>query len=240
MMKFIHLTDPHLVGGGGLLHGIDPAQRLRRAVDSMNADHGDAEQVIITGDLTNWGDEAAYAAFFAEIERLQVPYATMIGNHDDRATFYAARPDLPRDDNGFAQQVLTTSIGPFILTDTKTPDGHHGRYCAQRLAWLDQQLTAIDTPVLFSCTTRPLRLAFVESMILTCAMMKPSLPFSTSIGQRCATSFSGIFTAPYREAGADSPSQSCAASSRLCALMSRGNLIRHKATSTFRPMGSRR
>ena len=147
-MKFIHLTDLHLVGGGGLLHGIDPAQRLRRAVDSINTDHGDAEQVIITGDLTNWGDEAAYAAFFAEIERLQVPYAIMIGNHDDRATFYAARPDLPRDDNGFAQQVLTTSVGPFILTDTKTPDGHQGRYCTQRLAWLDQQLTAIDTPAL--------------------------------------------------------------------------------------------
>lgn len=72
----------------------------------------------------------------------------MIGNHDDRATFYATRPDLPRDHHGFAQQVLATSVGPFILTDTTTPEGHHGRYCAQRLSWLDQQLTTIDTPAL--------------------------------------------------------------------------------------------
>lgn len=147
-MKFIHLTDTHVVGGGVTLYGANPAKRLGLAVDSINAEHADAEQVIVTGDLTNWGDEAAYAAFFAEIERLRVPYAVMMGNHDDSTALHAACPHLPRDNNGFVQQVLATSAGPFILTDTKTPDGHHGRYCAHRLAWLDQQLTAIDRPAL--------------------------------------------------------------------------------------------
>lgn len=32
-MKFIHLTDMHLVGVGGILDGIDPTQRLRRVVE---------------------------------------------------------------------------------------------------------------------------------------------------------------------------------------------------------------
>ena len=40
-MKFIHLTDTHVIGDG-LLYGQDPAARLRAAVASINAEHSDA------------------------------------------------------------------------------------------------------------------------------------------------------------------------------------------------------
>ncbi|MEM8803578.1 MAG: metallophosphoesterase, partial [Pseudomonadota bacterium] len=57
-MKFIHLTDTHVVGSG-LLYGQDPAERLAEAVTSINAEHSDAEFVIVTGDMTHWGDADA-------------------------------------------------------------------------------------------------------------------------------------------------------------------------------------
>ncbi|APG49279.1 hypothetical protein [Phaeobacter porticola] len=40
-MKFIHLTDTHVIGDG-MLYGPVPAARLRAAVASINAEHGDA------------------------------------------------------------------------------------------------------------------------------------------------------------------------------------------------------
>ena len=58
-MKFIHLTDTHVVGNCLEIYGANPARRLALAVDSINIDHDDAEIVIITGDLTHWGEGAA-------------------------------------------------------------------------------------------------------------------------------------------------------------------------------------
>ena len=147
-MKFIHLTDTHVVGNCLEIYGANPARRLALAVDSINIDHDDAEIVIITGDLTHWGEGAAYTSFLSEVTRLEMPFALMVGNHDDGAALNEAIPNLPRDENGFVQQVISTSVGPFILTDTKAKTGHQGAYCADRLAWLDRQFEAIEDPAL--------------------------------------------------------------------------------------------
>ncbi len=138
-MKFIHLTDTHVVGSG-LLYGQDPAQRLARAVASINAEHDDADCVIVTGDMTHWGDAAAYARFAAEIEKLKIPFHLMIGNHDDTPSLMQAFPVLPRDKNGFVQKVIETPLGRFLLLDTKAPKGHAGAYCKPRCDWLANQL----------------------------------------------------------------------------------------------------
>ena len=62
MHKLIHLTDPHLVSPGRKLYALDPLGRLEAAIDAINARHGDATAVFITGDLTHWGEPDAYAA----------------------------------------------------------------------------------------------------------------------------------------------------------------------------------
>ncbi|MEL6641565.1 MAG: metallophosphoesterase [Pseudomonadota bacterium] len=132
-MKFIHLTDTHVIGEG-LLYGQDPAERLVRAVASINAEHSDAAFVIVTGDLTHWGDADAYATFAREIDKLTVPVHLMMGNHDDTPALAQAFPDIPRDENGFVQTAFETSHGRFLLLDTKAPEGHAGAYCDARLA----------------------------------------------------------------------------------------------------------
>ncbi len=141
-MKFIHLTDTHVIGGG-LLYGHDPSERLGRAVQSINAEHGDAEFVIVTGDMTHWGDAAAYARFAAEISNLTMPVHLMVGNHDDTPSLTQAYPDLPIDENGYVQQAIDTARGRFLLLDTKAPEGHAGAYCKARCDWLTRQL---ETP----------------------------------------------------------------------------------------------
>lgn len=139
-MKFIHLTDTHLVEPGQLLYGLDPQLRLRAAIDSINREHGDAAFTVITGDLAHWGEPAAYAALRTELARLAMPVHLLIGNHDDRASFRAAFGQAPSDDGGYVQFSFKTDQAHFICLDTNEPGVSWGTFCAQRAAWLAREL----------------------------------------------------------------------------------------------------
>lgn len=145
-MKFIHLTDTHVVGDGKL-YGEDPVERLHAAVASINSDHGDAEFVVLTGDLTHWGDAAAYSRFSQEIRALSMPVHLMVGNHDDTSAFAIAFPDILRDQNGFVQTSFETVHGWFLLLDTKDATTHAGAYCSTRRDWLAHELDRTDGAV---------------------------------------------------------------------------------------------
>ena len=100
-MKFIHLTDLHLTAPGEKLWGLDPHQRVQAALDDIMAHHADAERVIITGDLTERGERAAYAALKELRDRLTMArgsarfwWARMC------ATCFSAMPTAPSAGNG--------------------------------------------------------------------------------------------------------------------------------------------
>ena len=54
-MKFLHITDPHLVARPQMLFDIDVWARLEQAVESMNSRHGDAELCVLTGGASRSG-----------------------------------------------------------------------------------------------------------------------------------------------------------------------------------------
>lgn len=145
MLTFIQLTDPHLVAPGSLLYGLDPLQRLRSAIDDIVVRHGPhsacpADFAVLTGDLANDGEPAAYQALAVMLARLPFPAHLMVGNHDDRDALRAAFPATGTDPQGFIQQAFDTDAGRFILLDTLVAGAAHGELCAGRLAWLDGQL----------------------------------------------------------------------------------------------------
>jgi 3',5'-cyclic-AMP phosphodiesterase len=146
--KFIHLTDTHIVGAPHRLYGSDPRLRLAQAVASINAEHGDARHVVITGDLTHWGDQDAYDAFSDGIRALQMPVVLMLGNHDATEAFVQTFPNTPRDENGFVQSSLQSEHGLMLFLDTSMVGTHAGGYCKQRLDWLSAQLERSTGPVL--------------------------------------------------------------------------------------------
>ena len=160
-MKFIHLTDTHVIGEG-LLYGQDPVARLQAAVASINAEHGDADFVVLTGDMTHWGEAAAYARFSREIKELDMPLHLMVGNHDDTAAFGAAFPLTPRDENGFVQSGFDTPFGRFLLLDTKDPETHAGAYCSTRQAWLHRELDQTSGPVVLFMHHPPFKTGIVS------------------------------------------------------------------------------
>lgn len=153
-MKFIHLSDLHLVTPGASLHGLDPQDRLRRCVAHIKAAHSDAAFVVLTGDLTHNGEPAGYEAGRAILAELPMPLHVTIGNHDSRDAFRAAFPHVPVSENGFVQEAFDTPEGRFIVLDTHEPGRAEGRLCDQRLAWLEHAIRDSSGPV-FLCLHHP-------------------------------------------------------------------------------------
>ena len=142
-MKFIHLTDTHLVARGERLHGIDACERLEACVASIADRHADAGFCILTGDVADAGDPRAYAAVREVLARLPMHVHLIPGNHDDRAALIAAFPEIPRDRLGYVQHAFRHENAHFVLIDTLEPsEGSGGAYCEARAAWLAERLDA--------------------------------------------------------------------------------------------------
>ncbi|HMB48067.1 MAG TPA: phosphodiesterase [Afifellaceae bacterium] len=146
-MKFIHLTDPHVISGGLPLYGRDPAAGLAAAVADINARHADAEMVVMTGDLTNWAEKSSYQTVAECILPLTMPCVLLLGNHDDRANFRAVFTDGLDDGAGFVQGARGTPAGTFVFLDTHEPGQAGGTFCAKRRAWLEKTLAETEGPL---------------------------------------------------------------------------------------------
>ena len=161
-MKFVILTDTHLVPAGRRLYALDPAARLAAAVELINRDHDDVTFVIVTGDLAHWGEQGAYEALKDRLAALRVPVVLMMGNHDRREAFRAVFHAGDDDGNGFVQAVRHFDHATVVTLDTlgEGRDVHAGRLCPQRLSFLEHALSDAprDKPVLLFQHHPPLEL----------------------------------------------------------------------------------
>jgi 3',5'-cyclic-AMP phosphodiesterase len=155
LKKIIVLTDVHILSGGGTIIGIDPAERLRTAVAHINMTSADADLLVITGDLTHWGDPGSYTLLKQLLAPLKMPVRLLIGNHDLRENFLAAFPDNPKDLNGFVQFVEDIGDWRLIGLDSSTsmqalhPDRDTGRLCEKRMAFLERALDKDRKTIVF-------------------------------------------------------------------------------------------
>jgi len=143
----LHITvDPHP-------DNPDPADSLRAGLAHAMATNPDAAMILLTGDLTHHGDAASYRRLKPLLEGAPVPVVFMLGNHDDRGAFRDVFPDVPVDEDGFVQRVVTLGDYRLITLDTLVvpregvAHTHAGELCARRMAWLDLALAeAGDMP----------------------------------------------------------------------------------------------
>lgn len=142
-MKFIHLTDPHLVPRGRRLWGLDPLERLDRCLADIAAHHGDAQFCVITGDLTDKGDEDSYRLLKERLDGFPLPSHLLIGNHDDRVAFTNVFGASHCDAGGFVQRSIRAGNWQLFALDTvKEGNTSAGTYCATRRRWLEREIAA--------------------------------------------------------------------------------------------------
>lgn len=138
-----HLSDPHLIGGGGLHYGVvDNDANLRRTLDRL-ADVRPAPQVIVfTGDLADQAEPEAYAALRSIVEPFAASIGAVVvwtmGNHDEREPF--ARELHDSDDAGPQDRVHEVDGLRVVALDTSVPGYHHGELDDSQLAWLTDVL----------------------------------------------------------------------------------------------------
>lgn len=138
------ISDLHLKAGGRLTYGVvDTLAALRRAVEHINASKQRPDVVVISGDLVDFGREDEYAVLRPELERLQMPFYLVPGNHDDRENLLAAFADhvyLPLSAAGPLDWVVEEHAVRLIGLDTTIPGEHGGQLDYFQLDWLNTQL----------------------------------------------------------------------------------------------------
>jgi 3',5'-cyclic AMP phosphodiesterase CpdA len=143
-MLFAQLTDCHILPPGRLLFGaVDTAARLAQAVRHLNNLRPRPDLVILTGDLTDGAEAAAYRHARDLLAPLRMPLHIIPGNHDDRDGLRAAFGDhgyLP--DGEFLHYAIDHGPLRLIGLDTTVPGQAHGAFDAPRAAWLDATLQA--------------------------------------------------------------------------------------------------
>jgi len=147
-MKFIHLTDIHLVPPAQKLWGFDTCARLEKCLADIIKFHGDAEFCAISGDLTERGEVDTYLAFKERLKNFPIPVHLMLGNHDDRANFLKVFGG-PLE-SGFVQHRVIHGGRHFLFLDTlKGPPSSAGLYDKARREWLVNMLKGADGAPVF-------------------------------------------------------------------------------------------
>ena len=138
-MKFIHLTDTHILGREEpSLYGLNPDIMLKRALKSIKKMHSDAKFIVITGDISDNGKKLSYKKLKTIAKKSKIKILPILGNHDCRENFAHYFPEFL--DNGFVQYTRVFDDFAFIFLDTLSVGNPYGELCEERFSWLKEQL----------------------------------------------------------------------------------------------------
>jgi len=158
--SFVHLTDLHVSDPAApdeKLHS-DTAATLAAILAEVKRVRPVPDFVVVSGDLTNRGDAASFAALKQMFEdaALGVPVVWALGNHDTREGFYQGM--LGRSENLAAPYCHDQVIaGLHVITlDSSSPMMIGGTIEPEQLEWLAATLaTHADLPKLIVCHHPP-------------------------------------------------------------------------------------
>ena len=171
-MLLAQISDLHVTAKGERLFGrIDTPAFLGRAVAHLNGLARRPDFVWITGDLVDQGSAAEYAHLRELLGALEIPWALMPGNHDERAALrraFADQPYLPRDGE-FLQYAIDDLPLRLLALDTLIPGESGGRLCQARLDWLAARLEERpDLPVIIAMHHPPFLTGLTEMDTINC------------------------------------------------------------------------
>ncbi|MFE6733991.1 phosphodiesterase [Microbacterium sp. NPDC057650] len=140
----IHLSDPHLLAGGARhAGGADSDANLARTLQAVRQVHPAPSAIVVTGDLTDFGEPDAYRRLRAALEpvasELRCPIVWVAGNHDERPALRAELLDAAPTEEPVTG-VWDLDGLRLIALDSSVPGWHHGDLDSGQLDWLAEQL----------------------------------------------------------------------------------------------------
>ncbi len=151
-MLLVQISDTHIDASGERVYGrFDTSFALKRTVTAINAMRPAPDLVLHTGDIASHGSVERYEAFRDIVDDLEVPFALIPGNHDDRValcTVFGGSPALPTTGE-FLHYVIDHLPVRIICCDSVIVGEAPGEMCANRREWLDARLQeAPDRPTI--------------------------------------------------------------------------------------------
>ncbi|WP_106814419.1 phosphodiesterase [Microbacterium timonense] len=160
----LHLSDTHLRAATTpwLFDAVDGAARLAETVRVIEASGIRPDAIVVTGDLADLGEAAAYVDLRSLLEplaqRLEARLLWVMGNHDERGAFRQTLLDEAAGSNADGRGASSPSdLRPVdrvdeldglrvVTLDTTVPGHHHGEVTDDQLAWLADVL-AVPAPL---------------------------------------------------------------------------------------------
>jgi 3',5'-cyclic-AMP phosphodiesterase len=149
-MLIAQISDFHLKPRGELAYAVaDTEAPLRRAVDHINRLNPSPDVVLVTGDLSDGGEDESYSFLRELLSSLKPPCFFVPGNHDRKQGLRRAFPEhayLSRPVRAEGRDYLCYALEDFPLRliglDTVTPGEHGGGFDGNRMIWLEKTLSA--------------------------------------------------------------------------------------------------
>ncbi|NEQ97937.1 MAG: phosphodiesterase [Cyanothece sp. SIO2G6] len=150
----IQITDTHLLADPtAQLLGCNPWQTLQDCLRQVALHQPDG--VLLTGDLADQGEPAAYDALVAAVSTIGCPIYWLPGNHDDVAQLQAQVGAQPQ---WYGLQAVDLGAWRLLLLNSVLPQAKWGEgyLAADQLYWLRQELANCrDRPTLVALHHHP-------------------------------------------------------------------------------------
>jgi Icc protein len=130
------LSDLHL---GAAWEGVDPQPRLQQVIEAVRSLPNPVDAVVVSGDLSDSGDEEHYLLARRLLARLEVPVYVLPGNHDLRGPLRRAF-ELPGEGEEPIDYSVEVGDLRLVILDSIVPGQDPGAFGAEQLRWLDQEL----------------------------------------------------------------------------------------------------
>ena len=134
-----HLSDTHLLADGKRQYDtVNPEPSLVTALQRLTEVETPPDALVITGDLTDLGEPAAYERLKELVEataaELNAPVVWVIGNHDSRLSYSSTLFGTPSRDP--QDRVYDLGGLRIVSLDSTVPGYHHGAIEPSQLEWL--------------------------------------------------------------------------------------------------------
>ena len=113
---------------------VDTAAALARCIKELNRFLPRPDFVVISGDLVDAPSKEAYDHLLALLSPLEIPFAAVPGNHDDRALMRAALPDGYARPSGALHSLRAIGHVDVVLVDSTTPGRDYGTFSRSTIA----------------------------------------------------------------------------------------------------------
>ena len=143
MPKLLVFSDLHILEASETIIGLYPASRFSACLTHALQHHGDAEGIVLLGDLTHDGKVEQYEILRDLVADLSIPIHYLMGNHDNRDVFRSVFPDVPVDRSGYIQKTISVGDMRLICVDTLAADKppfDAGFLTEDRMVWLRNSL----------------------------------------------------------------------------------------------------